>query len=54
MGVNMSYAEDFEDVGGYYAEMDFYAEECEDNCIICEYQYECPNSDLLLKKRRKP
>ena len=44
----MSYADDFEDVGGYLADQDFYAEECENydgNCKKCPYEHHCQSSD---------
>ena len=43
----MSYAEDCEDIGGYLADLDFYAEECIDDCGRCDWKYECPNSDYV-------
>ena len=43
----MSYAEDCEDIGGYHADLDFYAEECMDDCDHCDWKYECPNSDYV-------
>ncbi len=46
----MSYADDFEDIGGYFADQDFFAEECEDydgNCRKCPYKYECESSDYV-------
>ena len=50
----MSYAEDFEDIGGIMAEQDSYAEDCDDyegDCKRCPNQYSCWNSDYV--KRRK-
>jgi hypothetical protein len=43
----MSYAEDCEDIGGYLADLDFYAGECIDDCNRCDWKYECPNSDYV-------
>lgn len=40
----MSYAEDFEDIGGILAEEDSYIEDCEDydeNCKKCPHKNHC-------------
>lgn len=39
---------DYED-GGYYADQDFFAEECgkyDGNCNKCPHKYECDSSDI--------
>ena len=44
----MSEAEFCSDDGGYLAEQDFYAEECEyykGECNICPHKYRCESSD---------
>lgn len=44
----MSEAEFCADEGGYLAEQDFYAEECENyegECHKCPYKYRCQSSD---------
>jgi hypothetical protein len=41
----MGYGMDEEDIGGYLADQDFYAEECEGNCKKCPYKYGCQSSD---------
>lgn len=51
----MSEAEYIDDIGGYYADQDFYAEECgeyDGNCLICPYRYECDCSDLKKRTRK--
>ena len=43
----MSYADDFEDVGGILAEQDSYIEDCEEyegNCRRCPNKYNCWSS----------
>lgn len=43
----MSYADDFEDIGGYYAEQDSYAEDCEEyegECKKCPNKWNCDGS----------
>ena len=44
----MSYADDFEDVGGILAEQDSYIDDCEEyegNCKRCPNKYSCWSSD---------
>ena len=48
----MSEAEFCADEGGYLAEQDFYAEECENyegECHRCPYKYRCQSSDYNQK-----
>ena len=52
----MSYAEDFEDIGGWYANQDYYAEACEEydgNCRKCDCKYECDKSQYRGKIRKE-
>ena len=52
----MSYADDFEDVGGYLAEQDSFIEDCEEyegNCKACPNQYQCDASDYNVQRKRK-
>lgn len=49
----MGYGMDEEDVGGYLAEQDFYAEECDGECRECEYKYQCDSSDYNRRRRGK-
>ena len=44
----MSWAEDFEDIGGFMAEQDSMAEACEEyenDCSECPYKHKCEYSD---------
>ena len=43
----MSYAEDCEDIGGYLADLDFYVEECIDDCGKFDWKDASPNSDYV-------
>ena len=52
----MSYAEDFEDVGGYFAEQDYYAEECDEyegECKRCPHKKRCQSSDYNKRRLRQ-
>ena len=52
----MSYADDCEDIGGWYAEQDFYAEECADNdgeCSKCPHRRRCSSSDYNQARRER-
>ena len=58
----MSYADDFEDIGGYLADMDYRAEVCDEHdgdCNHCPLRRDCPDvyrfcdEDTWVAKRRK-
>lgn len=52
----MSYADDFEDVGGILAEQDSYIDDCEEyegNCKRCPNKYSCWSSDYSRNRINK-